>query len=353
MPKGILWKFTLVNSLVMILAMSITGWAIYQTACNLVGGLGSSTRGGHIQFNATLFQYFLIFTSLGILISSVIHYYLTKKLINPIRNLVKSTKILQEGKYPEPIPQQSSGEMEELINRYNELVDQLKRNEEERNKLIENISHELRTPTANMKGYLYALKEGDIEGDRELFTSLHYQAEQLTSLIEQIEQLQWLDRHEVADAYETEALSTKSLVKASLHLFEWQLQSEEITVHLDVEDQILYVHKNGMQQVLSNMIENALRYRINDSPIYIKGERKGSDYVFKIRGEGKEIKEADRERIFERFYRVEDSRSRDTGGSGLGLAIVKEIVKKHQGRIHLESEHNCHTFVVTLPILKE
>src|SRR5699024_10323799 len=122
-------------------------------------------------FSATLFHYFLIFTGSGVLISTLIHNYLTKKLIHPIRELITSTKTLAKGTYPQPIDEQSSGEIAELIEQYNELIARLESNEQERQKLIENISHELRTPTANIKGYLYALKEGDIHGDKQLFDS--------------------------------------------------------------------------------------------------------------------------------------------------------------------------------------
>src|SRR5699024_5185010 len=138
-PKGFLWKITLLNSMVIALAMGITGWAIYETACKLVDGFGGSSSLGNIQFNATLFQYFLIFTISGILLSIVLHYYLTKKLMQPIRELISSTKTLKSGHYPAPIQLKSSDEMAELIEQYNDLINRLKHNEEERKKLIENI----------------------------------------------------------------------------------------------------------------------------------------------------------------------------------------------------------------------
>lgn len=125
--------------------MGLTGRAIYETACNLVGGIGSPSPIRQAQFNATLFQYFLIFTTLGVLISTVLHFYLTRKMINPVRELIESTKVLKTGRYPEPIQLRTSGEIAELLEQYNELIVRLETNERERKKLIENISHELRT----------------------------------------------------------------------------------------------------------------------------------------------------------------------------------------------------------------
>src|SRR5699024_7913939 len=230
LPKGFLWKVTLLNSIVLTLAMGLTGWAIYDTACKLVGGIGNSP----VQFNATLFHYFLIFTGLGVLISTVLHYYLTKKLMMPINQLIDSTKVLQDGSYPEPIELKSSDEIAELIKQYNELINRLETNERERKKLIENISHELRTPTANIKGYLYALKEGDILGDEQLFQSLHRQAEQLTDLIEQIDRLHLWDAEPANSENEKEFIGSEQLIDDSLQLFHWQIKQEAIDIDLNI-----------------------------------------------------------------------------------------------------------------------
>jgi len=352
-PKGFLWKLTLLNSVVIALAMGLTGWAIYETACKLVGGIGSPSATRQVQFNATLFQYFLIFTGLGVLISTVIHFYLTKKLIRPIRELVTSTKVLKEGNYPPPVQIQSSGEMEELINQYNELIVRLERNEQERKRLIENISHELRTPTSNIKGYLFALKEGDLVGDEPLFNSLHGQAEQLTELIEQVEGLNVWQEVDEQIHYEKELIDSKQLIEESIQLFDWKLKDEGIIVETNIEFAELKVHKNGMQQVLSNIIENAIRYRINHSIIEVIGKHKDSGYEITISSEGEPIPSDDQKRIFERFYRVDHSRNRATGGSGLGLAIAKEIVTNHNGTIQLETYNQVHTFTIFIPLKLE
>lgn len=353
MPQGFLWKLTLLNTVVITLAMGLTGWAIYEAACNLVGGIGNPSDLRQTYFSATLFHYFLIFTGLGVLISTIIHYYLTKKMIHPIRELIISTKSLAKGTYPAPIDEQSSGEIAELIVQYNALIEQLERNEKERQKLVENISHELRTPTANIKGYLYALKEGDISGDKQLFDSLHNQAEQLTSLIEQVEHLhEWSVANE-QNIYEKEIVNSEQLINESIQLFDWRIEQSTITVEKSIEPIDLIIYKDGMQRALSNIIENAIRYRVNDSPLNIVGKNTFDSYVIEISSEGESIDDHDRERIFERFYRVDHSRNRATGGTGLGLAIAKEIVTNHGGAIELKSNGNFHTFTIFIPKEKE
>src|SRR5699024_382085 len=203
--------------------------------------------------------------------------------------LVMSTKVLKEGNYPPTVQIQSSGEMEELINQYNELIVRLERNEEERKRLIENISHELRTPTSNIKGYLFALKEGDLVGDEPLFNSLHGQAEQLTELIEQVEGLNVWQEVDEQIHYEKELIDSKQLIEESIQLFDWKLKDEGIIVETNIEFAELKVHKNGMQQVLSNIIENAIRYRINHSIIEVIGKHKDSGYEITISSEGEPI----------------------------------------------------------------
>src|SRR5690625_4894348 len=145
-PKGFLWRLTILNFFVVAFAMGVTSWAVYETACYLVDGISNHSTVGQKQFNATLFQYFLIFTTIGLLISALIHFYLTKRLITPINQIIASTKQLQVGQYPDPINYRNDDEIGRLITHYNTMIVRLKENEMHRKNVIDDISHELRTP---------------------------------------------------------------------------------------------------------------------------------------------------------------------------------------------------------------
>src|SRR5699024_4576461 len=114
----------------------------------------------------------------------LLQYYVTKKLVNPVQKLIESTKQMREGEYPDPVSVSARGEIGELAGHFNGLVAQLKSNDEDRNKLVSDLSHELRTPLTNLNGYLKALRDGDIQGDEELYDALLNESKRLTEMTE-------------------------------------------------------------------------------------------------------------------------------------------------------------------------
>src|SRR5699024_6602881 len=125
---------------VMIAVIAISSWALYQKACFLVDDLGSIGDQGQRQFNSVLFQYLLIFSLMTVVIGGTFHFYVTRRLLQPIREMIAATKKVQKGDYPEPIQTQSIDEMGKLIQQYNLLIKQLKTNEVQRNELVSDIS---------------------------------------------------------------------------------------------------------------------------------------------------------------------------------------------------------------------
>lgn len=351
-PKGFLWRLTILNTFVIALSILLSSWAIYQTACFLVDGIGNYSISRQERFNATLFQYLLIFTGIAVFVSSLVHFYLTKKLIRPVNQLIESTKLLKKGKYSGPVKVNSQGdEISELVAHYNELMEQLQESERYRKKLVANLSHELRTPIANITGYLHALKKGDIESDQKLFESLYQQAIQLNNLIEQIDHLNEWNALSSQKYLRKKSIYIKSLIENTTQMFSWKLKQQGIHITLCVEDAEVFVHVEGIQQVLNNLIDNAIQYYKGTGAIIVKGEKLPSCYRIVVAGPGDNLDHEAQRRIFERFYRVESSRNRKTGGSGLGLAIVKEIVENHGGTVNVKSVDRMNEFSFTIPLL--
>lgn len=302
------------------------------------------------QFNSQLFYYLLIFAVLTIIAGSLLHYYMTKKLVNPVQNLIKSTKKIKRGEYPEPVSTSAHGEIRELTVHFNGMIEQLKRNDADRSKMISNLSHELRTPLTNLNGYLKALRDGNIKGDPELYHSLLKESKRITEMIEQMELLKEWGEISSQEYIEYEERNIAELIRQSVDMFWVHLEREKMQITVDTDDCEFRMHSDGVQQVMTNLIDNAVNYHQGDESIQIKGRFQNELYHVSVKSYGPAIPDAQQARIFERLYRMDTSRNRETGGHGLGLAIVKEIIDKHNGEIDVISEDGINTFWFTLPV---
>lgn len=142
----------------------------------------------------------------------------------------------------------------------------------------------------------------------------------------------------------------ESLLTQCVAMFDRTLMQKSIPIQVEVESCKLYINIEGIQQVISNLLENAMLYYEGIGPILVIGKKQGKDYCISITGPSNPIPVNEREKVFMRFYRLDSSRSRLTGGSGLGLAISKEIVERHhQGKIGIDTTRNSNTFWIVLP----
>lgn len=350
LPKGLIWRLSLLNLVVIAATIAISGLAIYNAACFLADGIGNLDVLRQQRFNTKLLEYLLIFSLIGLVIGGVLQYIFTSKMIKPIKRLTDAAKHLQQGEFPEEIKTTTHDEVGQLVVQFNQLIKQLQTNEVERVKIISDLSHEVRTPLSNLNGYLHALKSGDLTGDVAMFESLYQESNRLTELIEQLEVLKEWDSLTMNHYTTREVTEMSNLVEQCVQMFNWKLDKEQIVIETDVEQANLLLYPSGIQQVLTNIIDNAIMYYEGEAPIEIQGKSQEGIYTLMICGESAYIEESERERIFERFYRVDASRSRANGGSGLGLAIAKEIITHHDGEIWLDVCRSKQCFVFTLPI---
>ncbi|WP_241558967.1 HAMP domain-containing sensor histidine kinase [Oceanobacillus halophilus] len=350
LPNEFLWRLTFVNIVVISSFIILSSWAIYHTACFLADGMSVMSPQKQNQFNITLFQYLWLLSVPTIFIGSFIHFYITKKMTQPLKDMIDSTKEMKEGQFPKRIEANSAGEIGQLIGHFNDLVQQLKDNEEHRKKLISDLSHEFRTPLTNINGYLKALENGVLEGDKELYRSLYLESKRLTSMLEQLDQLKEWDHISKQSFMQKEKTDIGVLIEQSVDMFQLLMAEKDMKASVQIEPQLVHVYVGGITQVISNLIDNAIRYYEGEGPIRIKGEVLNTEYRLSVSGPGLHIPDNERDKIFERMYRVDPSRSQETGGRGLGLAISKEIIGHHHGNIGLESNEYYHSFWFTLPI---
>lgn len=232
------------------------------------------------------------------------------------------------------------------------LQESLQEAEKKRNKILDDLAHELRTPLANMTGYLEALSNGVLEGEPRLYRALHKEALRIANLIDKLYLLHDQAYKQVHNLNVKQKVNIKKVIEESVQLFAWDFQQHQVPYHLQVEEAYVYGDADSLKQVLNNLLQNALQYRVKETEITCLGRKEKEHYYISISGAGLAIPAEDRQKIFERFYRVDPSRNRETGGDGLGLSIVKEIVDHHQGEVGLDTDGKEHTFWIRLPLSK-
>jgi len=276
----------------------------------------------------------------------------SRVLTKPITNLSKTMRKMGKGDLSVRVPESGSGELRQLAENYNTMAEQLEHLDQTRNQFVSNASHELKTPLATMKIMLETMMyqpEMPTELRQEFMTDMNHEIDRLTGIITDLLTLTRMDNH--SDAMKTEVLDLSELTEETVRLLRPAAEKRGQTLEENVEPGL---HMTGdrtkLNQVLYNLIDNAMKYTQDGGSVRVSLSADGENLVWKVLDNGVGIPEEDQEHIFDRFYRVDKARSRETGGTGLGLSIVKQLVSMHGGEIRVESapgEGSC--FIVTLP----
>ncbi|MRH42886.1 PAS domain-containing protein [Aquibacillus halophilus] len=231
-------------------------------------------------------------------------------------------------------------------------ITELKRSEQTRKDFVANVSHELKTPMTSIRGFAETLLDGAMEEEelREQFlTIILNESQRLQTLVHDLLELSKLEHDELK--LNRKLINISSLLDDILPIVSHQAQQKNITFNTTVKNTIeIVADPERLKQVFINLINNAINYTPNNGNISLSIETIDMFVRIIVSDNGIGISEESRDRIFERFYRVDKARSRNTGGTGLGLAIVKHIVEAHQGSIKVESKiDKGTTFCILLP----
>ncbi|MBM7541894.1 two-component system histidine kinase PnpS [Amphibacillus cookii] len=235
---------------------------------------------------------------------------------------------------------------------FHDITD-LKRVEQMRKDFVANVSHELKTPITSIKGFAETILDDDATDatvQRKFLTIIYNESDRLQALIHDLLELSKLEKEEMK--LKLSKVNIVNLIEESIDIVRGQAEKKAITLNFKFdEDLILTGDAARLKQVILNLLYNAINYTPNDGAIYIEAKKINHACEVAIKDNGIGIPRSMLNRIFERFYRVDKARSRNTGGTGLGLAIVKHIVEAHHGSIHVKSELNKGSrFSVRLPI---
>ncbi|WP_240474481.1 sensor histidine kinase [Thomasclavelia saccharogumia] len=220
-----------------------------------------------------------------------------------------------------------------------------------RQEFFSNVSHELKTPMTSIRGYSELLETGvinDKEASKRALDKIHDEVNNMSSLINDILMISRLENKDI-DVIK-HPVHIEPLVNEVIDTMQVEIDKKNLTVNKEISDIVYISNHQHMYQLLSNLITNAIKYNVQNGSITIKSYDQERNIVIEVNDTGRGISKIDQGRVFERFFRCDQGRDKETGGTGLGLAIVKHIVQYYQGNITLTSKlGQGTTFKVVLP----
>lgn len=259
-----------------------------------------------------------------------ISHYLTKKLVEPIEKLATNIMLVDVNNVYE--------EIRPFVNTIKEQHVNIINNAQLRQEFTANVSHELKTPLTAISGYAELIGNGMTgkEDTIRFSNEIHSNANRLLSLINDIIKLSELD--EADHQMEMERIDLYKLAENCVQMMQVTAEKQGIRLTLQGESAMVMANKGLMDEVFYNLCSNAIRYNKPGGSVTVTVGTKDERPFLSVADTGIGIPKECQERVFERFYRVDKSRSKSTGGTGLGLAIVKHIVAQHNAALHLDSE---------------
>ena len=273
-----------------------------------------------------------------VVLSVFLAWLLSTILVKPLARVTKAIEDLTDGMLDEEISVPDYTETELITDAFNKMVNRMKILDESRQEFVSNVSHELKTPLTSISGYAELIETGMAsEQDTVRFAhGIHNSANRLLTLINDIIRLSELDGTE--EEADTELLNLHEMAQNCVEMLKMSAEKHKVTIALNGTECYVTANRQMMEELLYNLCDNAIRYNNPGGSVDVQTyAREGHTYLV-VKDTGIGISKEHQERIFERFYRVDKSRSKSTGGTGLGLAIVKHIIAKSHAELELESE---------------
>jgi len=295
---------------------------------------------GAIAKGVFIISLFAIIIGLGLSVS----------ISTPLKDLTMATKRMAKGNFSELLPVYGNDEISDLSRSFNSMANELERSTELRQQMIADISHELRTPLTVLSSKLEFTLEQNQPLEMEEVVVLYDEVIRLKGLVGELQDLSKLEAgHTMLDKT---LISFPEYFSDFQVLLEAEAESRNMDLKVDFASNLDYCYADPkrLKQIVLNLVNNAFRYTPDGGTIVIKAWQDMHGFYFSVQDTGIGIAADELDKIFERFYRTDQSRQRESGGSGLGLAITKALVDAHGGWIKVESEPGAGTiFTVQLP----
>ncbi len=324
--------------------------------------LSTSLRTDRGAMFAAAVSRIIMLVALGVaIVAAVAAAFFSRRVTRPLANLATATAQMALGDYGARVGVEAPDELRSLATSFNEMaaalerdVGELRRQEQLRRELVANVSHELATPLTAIQGFTEALLDDVVQDPAERTETTRLIAREAARLRRLVDQLRQVALFESGtQALDRSPVQLAGLVSETLAVLAPEMERKRITMvnHMAEDLPPVFADADRLTEILLNLLDNALRHTPTGGEVSIRGVAEGQLVRVDVADSGPGIADADRGRIFDRFYRLDPSRSSATGGSGLGLAIVRALVEAHGGTIRVsERPGGGAQFSFTLPV---
>lgn len=322
-------------------------------------GQGQGQGGGMMidfynNFQATFDESLIIAVVVASLAALIVSFVFSRNILAPVRVMMNASQRIAEGHYDERVQVSGSDELHQLAGSFNQMAEQLEQVEDMRRRLIGDVAHELRTPLTAIKGYAEGLMDNVLPPSAETYQQIHSESERLSRLVDDLQELSRVEAR--ATQLDVHPVDSAILIKSVIKRLQYQFDEKRITLTSNLPSDPIHIlaDEGRVIQILTNLIGNALQYTPQNGIVTVSIAREKDEARVSVSDTGVGIPLDHLARIFDRFYRVDKSRTRSRGGSGIGLTIAKHLVEAHGGKIWAESagENKGSAFMFTLPLAK-
>ena len=324
-------------------------FAVSAAAVFIIVNLGIvKGSGGQIDASQAILYLGTFIIGVGALFSFII----SKLVLKPINRLINKINDLASGDFASRmIPNELIGRIpcfRDLTDTFNKLANELQNTELLRSDFINNFSHEFKTPIVSITGFAKLLKRGNLtDEEREQYlTAIEEESMRLSYMATNVLNLTKIENTSVL--YDVSSYNVSEQIRSCILLLESKWSKKNIDFALDFDEHIIKANEELLRQVFINLIDNAIKFSLDNGKIDISASIKEKFFMFSITNYGLEIPLDKQKKIFNKFYQADESHS--SIGNGIGLAIVKKIINLHSGDISVKSDNNKVTFTFETPI---
>jgi len=304
------------------------------------------------NFHAAVNEILVVAALAAFLAAVAVSVFTARRIVGPLQAMMKASQRIAAGDYRQRVQVLGQDELGALARAFNRMAETLERTEQRRMELIGDVAHELRTPLSSIKGIMEGLVDGVLTAEPATFLLVQREVARLQRLIHDLEELSRAEAGQVPLA--PRAVAPADLVRAAADRLRPQFEDKSVSLHVDLptDPPQIWADPSRIIQVLLNPLGNALQYTPSGGQVTVRSWRDDQEVVVAVQDTGIGIPAEHLPHVFERFYRVDKSRSRPGGGSGIGLTIARHLVEAHGGRIWATSPGpgQGSAFSFTLPI---